>query len=450
MAGEKVVVIGAGFTGLVAARELVRHGRQLDITLVEKAAVVGGLAAGFPFCGASLEGTYHYLFLTDSHILGLVDQLGLSDRLIWGNSTIGVYLGGRIHPFTTPLDLLRFSPCSLPGRIRLGLTCVYLQRRKDWRRLVAQAGRDWLRRACGISAMETVWDPLLKGKFDRYYNHVSMAWLWARIHSRANSRAHGREKLGYFRGGFAVVTQKIEEELRAAGVRFLLNAPVERIITDNSGGRVVVNGEKLVFDRCLFSGPSGALSRLVDPVSGDESCRRQLNSIEYLGAICLIFSSDQDLSNFFWINLHDADAPFLLFIQHSRLVGTELYGGRHVYYLGCYQPQDSSLFRLDDDELTRRWFAYLKRMFPAFNQARAQERHVFRFSAAQHIVDMDYEGKIPPHRTPWPGVYLANFSQIFPEDRGTNFAVRDGKKVARLMLDDLDVQPMTSKGVWGS
>jgi protoporphyrinogen oxidase len=434
---QRIVIVGGGFTGLVAARELLKRKPDLRVTIVERAPNLGGLAAGFELCGTSLEKTYHYLFLTDSEILDLARELGVGDRIFWGNSTVGIYLGGRIFPFNTPLDLLRFSPCNLAGRVRLGMAMLYLQKTRDWKPFVRRTAHDWLSKACGSSAMQTMWQPLLNGKFADAANQVSMAWFWARVHARMNSRKSGGEKLGYFRGGFAVVVDALERELRQAGVQFRIGASVEAIESGPGEQIVRVDGERLPFDRCLFTGPSAALAKLLPAQSLDAAYRRQLDSIGYLGAVCLIFATRQSLAEQFWVNMNEPGAPFLVFVQHSQLTGTEAYQGRNVYYLGTYLPQNSAVLREEESALASRWFAYLKKMFPEFDARQVEAQHLFRFNAAQHIVDTEYESKIPACRTPVPGVYLSNFSQIFPEDRGTNFAVREGRRVARLMLDDL-------------
>ena len=114
---KNILIIGGGFTGLTAAYKLSRES-DFSITLVESSGHLGGLAAGFPLLGTNLEMTYHHLFLTDTVILDLVRELGLSDKLMWCESSVGIYLGGRVHPFMSPLDLLRFKPCSLTGRLR--------------------------------------------------------------------------------------------------------------------------------------------------------------------------------------------------------------------------------------------------------------------------------------------------------------------------------------------
>ncbi|MGA2852597.1 MAG: NAD(P)/FAD-dependent oxidoreductase [Verrucomicrobiota bacterium] len=431
MAKRIIIIIGGGFTGLTAAYRLSRE-PDFSITLVESSGHLGGLAAGFPLLGTSLEKTYHHLFPADTCILKLVEELGMNDKLMWCESSMGICRDGRIHSFMTPADLLRFRPCNFWGRLRMGFTALCLKHKKNWRGLAGRRAHEWMTKACGRSAMETVWTPLLKGKFDRHYDSVSMAWLWARIHIRANSRGPGggREKLGYFRGGFNVITSALENELRKRGVKIQTGATVEKISTERIAA---INGRTVPFDYCIFTGPSPAFARLLPAGETLDNYAEKLRSIEYLGAICLVFTSSQNLGDFYWVNVNEPGAPFLVFLNHTRLVDKSHYRNQHVYYVGAYSPVDGRLFSLADDELTRLWMSYLKKMFPEFDPAQVGERHVFRFHAAQHIVDTDYEKKIPGYRTPLPGVFLANFSQVFPEDRGTNFAVREGNKIAEMV-----------------
>ena len=431
---KHILIIGGGYTGLTAAWRLAAE-PDVQVTLVESAPQLGGLAGGFPLADTSLEKTYHHLFLTDRDILQVVGELGLQDKLVWCDSSVGIYRDGRIHSFKTPGDLLAYRPCSLTGRIRTGVAALYLKHTRNWRKFTRQTAHDWMTRACGESAMKSIWTPLLKGKFDRYYRDVSMAWFWARIHTRANSRAGGGgEKLGYFRGGFQVLTRQWESVLRQQGVRLITGTTVERLGADKTA---VVGGQAMAYDACIFTGPSPALARLLPAEPALQAYAEQLRSIQYLGAACLVFTSEQSLGEFYWVNINEPDAPFLVFIQHTRLMGPENYGGRHVYYIGAYLDPAGRVYNLSEAELAELWLGYLKRMYPAFQTSQIRERHLFRFPAAQHIVDTDYEARIPAYQTPLAGVYLANFSQVFPEDRGTNFAVREGEKIARLVGRDL-------------
>ena len=431
---KKVLIVGGGYTGLVAALRLSAD-KNFSVTIVEMAGDLGGLAGGFQIQGTSLEKTYHHLFLTDTAILGLVKELGLEDKLMWRASSVGIFRDGKIHPFKTPGDLLKFSPCSFWGRLRTGFTALYLKHQKNWRGFTRQTAHAWMTRACGRSAMDSIWTPLLKGKFDRHFDKVSMAWFWARIHTRANSRSGGGgEKLGYFNGGFNSVTAALEKILRERGVKILMRTPVEKFFADERAAQV--NGEKMPFDFCLFTGPSPALAKLLPVGEKFNDYAANLRSIEYLGAACLVFTSGQSLGNNYWVNVNEPGAPFLVFIQHTNFIDKNLYGGKNVYYIGAYLAPDGKTFNLTDEDLTGLWFGYLLKLFPHFDAKQVEEKFVFRFRAAQHIVDTSYEEKIPDYQTPLPGVFLANFSQVFPEDRGTNFAVREGEKIAALIRQE--------------
>ena len=64
-----------------------------------------------------------------------------------------------------------------------------------------------------------------------------------------------------------------------------------------------------------------------------------------------------------------------------------------------YLESEGKIYSLSDDELAKLWFPYLKKMFPEFDATQVLERHTFRFKAAQHIVDTDYESKIPAYQS---------------------------------------------------
>lgn len=437
-----IAIVGGGLTGLTAAYRLAQT-PGVQVTLFERSQALGGLAGDFELQGTRIEKTYHHLFRTDRDILKFVEELGLQENLIWCDSSLGIFYGGRSYPFMSPWDVLCFQPCNLISRLRLGLVVLYLQKCRNWQSLAPQTALTWMRRACGAQAMRAIWEPLLRGKFDRYSQGISMAWLWARIHIRANSRdsVGGREKLGYFRGGFAVLTQKLESELVRYGTTIVKGAAVEQIEAATQGVALQIGGRQQTFDRCIFTGPSPVLAQLLPEKNAAlESYRHQLCSIDYLGAICLVFVSDQDIGDYYWLNINEPDAPFLVFINHTRMVDRKAYGSKHVYYIGSYQPHDSALFTLSDESIINLWLTYLKKIHPLFDASQILEKHLFKLKYAQHIVDTGYESRIPSYRTPLSGLYLANFSQVYPEDRGTNFAVREGNKIAEQVLADIKIK----------
>lgn len=432
----KIAIIGAGYTGLTAAYELSKKGHQ--VTLLEHGSEPGGLASGFTIEGAPLEKAYHHIFKTDTSIINLAQELGVGDALKWHASSTALYYNHHIYPFKGALDLIKFTPISFFSRIRVGLTTLWLQLDSRWKKYQHIGAHEWMMKYAGKQATDVIWGPLLKGKFDKFYDKVSMAWLWARIHVRAQSREAGGEKLGYFDGGFQIFTDALVDACKKNGVKIYTQTSVKSIST-TAQNQVVIGaelGDKNIhtFDACIATTPSSVFAKLIqdDPHTTPEYLV-QLNRISYLGARIMIFSSNQNLSDYYWHNINDVNLPFLVFINHTNLVDKKYYNNKYIYYVATYVPNDHPLFTATEAELKDRWFKGVQEVFPDFDPSQIHELHTFAFANAQHIVDTDYAADIPDKITPLPHVYLSNFSQIYPEDRGTNFAVRDGQLIADMV-----------------
>ncbi|OGL34600.1 hypothetical protein A3F65_00690 [Candidatus Saccharibacteria bacterium RIFCSPHIGHO2_12_FULL_47_16b] len=439
---KNIAVIGAGYTGLVAGVRLAEAGHK--ITILERGDQIGGLASGFKVEGSSLERGYHHLFRTDKYIINMADELGIGDRLKWYDSSLSIYYGRKLYPFMTAFDLLRFAPLSFIGRLRLGLVAIYLKYTKNWQQLENVTAYEWMKKWVGKEVTKVIWEPLLIGKFDKYYDKVSMAWLWARVYTRANSRVKGElaEKLGYFEGGFQVFTDALAKKLDELNIKVRTEQEIAKIIS-LSNNKVQINfisSKPEIYNVCLVTTPSHIFAKLIESNrQAKPSYINKLKSIDYLGARLLIFSSNQDISEYYWHNINDVNLPFLVFINHTKLVGKDLYNNKNVYYIGVYLPHDHRFFNLDDRKLEKLWFDGLKQIFPNFKESEIREKHHFRFANAQHIVDVGYSKKIPLHETPLPNIYLANFSQVYPEDRGTNYAVRDGQRIADIIKANIEL-----------
>lgn len=431
---RNVVIIGAGYTGLVAALRLSQAGYA--VTILERGPVVGGLASDFKIEGASLERAYHHLFKTDTSIINLAEELGVDHKLLWHDSSVSLYYGNKLYPFKGALDLIRFKPLSLINRVRAGLTVLYLQKTNNWQSLQDVSAYHWMLKKGGKQVTEVVWEPLLKGKFDTYFDQVSMAWLWARIHVRAQSREKGGEKLGYFEGGFQVFTDALVNRLNELDVKIKTGVEISAIDNTSKGNVVIeyASGKKELYDKCVATVPSHVFARLVEKnKSVTANYLHKLSRINYLGARLMIFSSSQDISPYYWHNINDLALPFLVFINHTKLIDKKYYNGKYIYYVATYVPHNHPYFLCDDKELETIWSSGLSQIFPKFDSKKIHEKYFFRFANAQHIVDKGYEKRIPKYQTPLNGVYLSNFSQIYPEDRGTNYAVREGEKIAKLI-----------------
>ena len=431
-------VIGAGAAGLAAAYDLANAGHR--VTVFEAAPFVGGQASTIEVGGGRLERGYHHLFTNDHAIIELIEEIGLSDELKWFPSLVGTYASGRIYRTTTPLDLLRFGALPLYERIKLGLFALRLQRLGDWRSLESFTADEWLREKLGGKAYEVVWNPLLRGKFGDYYDQVGMPWFWSKIQTRfASRRSVGGELLGYPMGSFDSVFEEVARRIDQAGGKVLIETPVERVDVNENGvtGLTVrtVDGaaHSEDFDVVLSTVPSYHFPELVDLPADYKS---KLDAVHYLAAVVIILEMDRPLTDTYWMNIADHEVPFLGIIEHTNLIPRELYGGSYVVYLTNYLDRKDEMFGLSPDELLGRYLPHLEKFNPEFQQSWIKRMHYNSVSAAQPIIGSNYSSRMPDHRTPIKRLYLANTTQIYPEDRGTNYSVRMGREIAGLMMKD--------------
>ncbi len=449
----KVAVLGAGLAGLVAAHRLTQQGHDCEV--FERWPGLGGQAATLDVGGGHLlERYYHHLFTSDRHIAALYDELGMPDELEWRESSVAMFAQGRSHPFTTPLDLLRFSPLPPLSRLRMGLAVVWLQRRhrrvEPFERVTAH---DWIVKAMGQPAWDQVWGPLLQGKFGDRAADISMAWLWSKLTLRRQleGKEARQELLGYPRHSWQRLLDALQAAIESGGGRVLIDRPARRVTRDADGRFTVEAGAPGSFrrghdprafellsadgpyDAVVATVPSDVFEQVLDPELADalgEDYRLRVHHAEYHTALCLLLELDRQFSPFYWTNIADADLPFVGLIEHTNLIGPARYDGRRFLYVANYLAPGDPLLRLEPDALLAVYEPGLRKVNPGFSRDWVRARWLFREPAAQPIVTPGYRDEIPPLRTPVPGLVLANTTQIYPEDRGTNYSVRLGDQAA--------------------
>lgn len=437
----RVGIVGAGAAGLAAAYELGLSGHSAAV--YESAPFLGGQASTFDVGGARLEKGYHHWFTSDTDIVELTREIGLGDRIRWVDSKAGTLWDGKIYDFVTPMDLIKFTPLGLVDRARLGLTMLYLQRQGDYRKYEGVTADEWLRRYAGQRCYDVFWGPMMRGKFgEEHYRDVGMAWMWGKAHTRMKSRGKGmvKEMLGYPIGSFGELFDTLADKVREQGGEVHLSARVERV--DASEGRarglqVSLDGaaaRREEFDAVISTTPSYLFPRLVDGLPDDYLAR--LTGVNYMAAALVVLVLDRPLSHVYWMNVADRSIPFVGVIEHTNLIGAEHYGGKHIVYLSNYLSADSALYKMDHDELLAEYLPHLRKINPEFQASWIETSYHHRVGAAQPIIGVNYSERMPAHRTPVKGLYLANTTQVYPEDRGTNYSVRMGRQVARMAMGD--------------
>ncbi|HWF73592.1 MAG TPA: NAD(P)/FAD-dependent oxidoreductase [Solirubrobacteraceae bacterium] len=451
----RVAVIGAGVAGLTAAHRLSKIGHTCEV--YERWPGLGGQAATVDVGGGvRIERYYHHLFMTDRHIQALYRELGLPDELEWRPSSVAMFSDGSTHPFTTPLDLLRYPPLSAGSRLRMGAAVLLLQRRHSVEPFELITARAWIQRYMGREVWDKVWGPLLRAKFGERADAIAMAWLWSKLTLRRELKGSDarQELLGYPKSSFETIFAALASAIEEAGGSVLIDRPVARIERDADGflvhpaapgsfrrghdpGDYESGGEPARYDAVIATVPSEVFVQLLDDrllALMRSDYRRRIRASEYHTALCLVLELERSMTRFYWTNVIDPGLPFCGLVEHTNFIEPDRYAGRRFAYVANYVASDDELLELSPDELLTAYEPGLRRLNPGFSREWVRDRWLFREPHAQPIVTIGYRDRMPALDTGIPGLVLANTTQIYPEDRGTNYSVRLGWDAAATML----------------
>lgn len=424
----QVTIVGGGFTGLAAAYELAKQG--VAVTVLEAEAEIGGLASAFDVGGEKLDRFYHHWFTNDLAVMQLIDELDLSERVEINPTNTGVYYANNFFKLSTPWDLLNFTPLSFVDRIRLGLLALRARRVKEWMSLEDKTAHEWLKELGGENVYRIVWQPLLKGKFGPYAEQVSAVWFWNKLKLRGGSRGKGgEERLAYLKGGFVALADALAKKIYHLGGKIEINSPVSAIEPNGAEWKTRYSVDRVITSDHVIVTP--ALPLIADMVRGwaDRSYIKSLESIQYIGNVCLVLELDRPLSKTYWLNVNEPSFPFVGVIEHTNFERPATYGGSHIVYLSKYLPHTDAMYLMSADELLDYSLPYLKKMFPLLERSWIKHHHLWRARWSQPVVEKHYSRFIPAEDGPIYGLHICSMAQIYPEDRGTNYAVREGRKI---------------------
>jgi protoporphyrinogen oxidase len=432
-----VVIVGGGFTGLTAAYVLSRQGKKVRV--IESDSSVGGLAGTFEFAdGVKLEKFYHHWFNNDVYVPELVKELGMEGDIITLPSRTGMYFNGRMWKLSTPIDLLRFTALPFIDRIRLGLLVIQVGRIKDWRTIEHLTIREWLESLCGKNVYRIVWEPLITSKFSIYAEAVNAVWMWKKLVLRGSTRNEkGSEELAYFKGGFGRLAEAMVTAIESAEGEVSLGVKVTGVHSDGNKLIALQTDNDIATGRQFLFTPAFPIIASILEGSVDKTWLASLRRVKYLGNMCLVLRLRQSLSDTYWLNINDPGFPFVGVIEHTNFDSPENYKGSHITFLSRYLAVEDPVWLYNDEQYVDFALEHLKRMFPEMNRSWIIESRVWRAEFAQPITERGYSKYVPGRETPFENAFISSMAQIYPEDRGTNYAIREGRTIAEFILNYL-------------
>jgi protoporphyrinogen oxidase len=425
----RVGIIGGGAAGLTTAYALSRAGVGVD--LYEKEPHLGGLAASCLLGELTLDRFYHFVCGGDSHLVELCEELGLT--IHWKPTRTSFYHDGKLYPFGSARDLVRFDALSWGDRFRLAKLMVSAYRRRDCDDLDRVPAEQWLVKELGERAYRVIWHPLLSVKFGERYRDISAAWVWHRLHRLLSSRRHvlARELLGYMDGGAGELVSRLAARISEAGARVYTNTEVSRIAA-RPGGRVGVQagrGEQ-EYEAVVCAIPAPRVCALF------EEDLPELRSVEYIGVVCLLMVLERPVTDSFWINVNDPRVAFNGFIEFSNL-NPGVSKGKPVVYVPFYCHPSEPRFSLPDEALLEEYLRALGLIQPALDRASVLHWRVSRDPYAQPICPCGFGARVPPRRGPRPGVFVLDSSQLYPADRNLSGTIGMARQMAQLVLAEI-------------
>ncbi len=425
----KIGIIGAGFTGLSAAYYLQKEGH--DVTLFERDLKPGGLAIGYKEreWNWTLEEHYHHWFTNDKSVLELAHEI--SHDVIIKRPKTSSFIDGTIYQLDSPTSLLRFPKLSLLNRIRMGASIALLRYNPFWKVLENFTAEPYLKKSMGDTSYNLIWKPLMTNKLGKYSPIVSLAWFWARIYKRT-------ENLAYPKGGFLDFALHLESIIKKSNGTFYYGTEVTNIRSGENPSITFTKNAKtktIIYDKVIVTIPTFAFLKMAPELP--KSYSEQFSSLKGIGAVNIVLRLKNPFfpDKTYWLNMCDVKSPILAIVEHTNFMDKKNYNNESLLYIGNYMEVNDPRFNMDKKELLKLYEPWLKKINPNFKKNLISAT-LFKAPFAQPIVPKHYSKKIPPIKTPLKNIFLANIQQVYPWDRGTNYAVELGKKTSEIIHNE--------------
>ncbi len=430
-----VAVIGGGISGLTLTYQLLKKGAK--VTLYEKTGVLGGQASSFDFGGINIEGFYHFICGADEPLFQLIKELGINSHLHWEPTRTAFFYDGKLYPFCNPIDLIKFTPISFYSRLRYGFHIYYSKLNKKWEKYDDVDAVSWLTKHIGKKAYDVLWHPLLKIKFGKYYDKLSAAWIWHRIHRVASSRksVFSKEYMGYLEKGSQVLIDALEKQIKQRSGNIRLKSKVQQILfkQDKITG-LLVNGQDCRHDVVISTVPLPLLEDILPPEANN--LKNKLNKIKFVGVVCMILKLKHPITENFWLNLNDKNISFNGIIEYTNINKADHLKDISIAYIPYYLAVDEERFKYTNEQLFEEYCQAIKVINPQFSSNWVIDYRVFRHKYAQAVCTTGFLKLMEGPRTEFSNLYFTDSTQIYPQDRCLSGMVEKANEVVEMIQND--------------
>jgi protoporphyrinogen oxidase len=423
--GKKVAVLGAGPMGLAVAYQLARDGHHPIVYEADDR--IGGMTAAFDFSGLSIERYYHFHCISDCAFLKVLDELGLANKMHWVPTKMGYWYLNELQDWGNPIALLKFRGLGFMAKFRYGLHAFLSTKRNDWKPLDKVDAVRWIQRWVGPEAYEVLWRRLFDYKFYEYANNLSAAWIWSRIRRIGRSRySLFKEKLGYLEGGSETLLRGMHADIKKHGGEVRLRTPITKVIIENDvvKGVETLNGFES-FDTVISTIPLPYVPKVIPDLP--ESVLSQFSAVKNIAVVCVIAKLRKPLTENFWLNTNDPDMDIPGIVEYSNLRPLE----HSIVYVPFYMPSEHPKFAEPDEAFLEKVRKYFKKINPSLTDEDFLDIRASRYRFAQPIGIPGYLETIPNAKLPIDGLWVADTSYYYPEDRGISESIDFGRKMAK-------------------
>lgn len=422
---QSIAVLGAGPMGLAVAYQLARDGHHPIVFEADDR--VGGMTACFDFGGLSIERYYHFHCVSDHAFLEMLGELGLSDKMRWVETKMGYWYRGQLQPWGNPVALAKFKGLSPVAKLRYGVHAFLSTKRDDWRPLDKLEATSWIKRWVGSEAYEVLWRRLFDYKFYDYAENLSAAWIWSRIRRIGRSRYDlFREKLGYLEGGSDTLLRELKAAIENHGGEIHLRKPVQQVVIESGEVKgVKVDGHLERFSKVVSTVPLPYVPKLIPDLP--EEIIRGYQSVHNIAVVCVIAKLKKRVTENFWLNTNDPEMDIPGLVEYSNLRPLN----QHIVYVPFYMPGDNPKYLEPDEVFLDKVRRYLCKINPELRDEDFVELRASRYRFAQPVCEPGFLDRLPPVDLPIKGLWVADTSYYYPEDRGISESIEFGREMAR-------------------